>query len=148
MAIVVSILAVPLIYQGLGSNFYANAAAVTPPTTPKNLKASVISDTQINLSWSASTSKVGIAGYNVYMGGNKVATTTQNQTTYASTGLQPKTSYSYTVSAIDIDGNTSAQTSAVSAKTQADTTPPTVPTNFVRNKYCFHHTDTDLVIFS
>ncbi len=36
-----------------------------PPTAPSNLTAAVASNTQINLSWTASTDNVGVTGYRV-----------------------------------------------------------------------------------
>src|SRR5439155_24631 len=59
--------------------------------------------------------------------GAQIATT--SATSFANTGLQPSTTYSYTVAAYDAAGNLSAQSSPASATTPAppDTTPPTVP---------------------
>ncbi len=97
-------------------------ADTTAPSTPQNLTASTYSSTQINLSWSASTDNVGVAGYNVFRNGAKVATTTS--TGYNNTGLSANTTYTYTVSAYDAAGNTSPQSGTVSATTQA--TPLTI----------------------
>ena len=35
------------------------------PTVPSGLSASAISDTQINLSWTASADNIGVTGYNI-----------------------------------------------------------------------------------
>ena len=43
----------------------AAAVDTTPPSAPGALAASVVSTTQINLSWAASTDNVGVAGYRV-----------------------------------------------------------------------------------
>ncbi|MBI5555734.1 MAG: fibronectin type III domain-containing protein, partial [Elusimicrobia bacterium] len=88
----------------------------TPPTVPANLTATAISSTQINLSWTASTDNVGVAGYKVYRGGIQIATVTSG-TTYSDTGLSPSTTYSYTVSAYDAAGNVSEQSVSVTATT-------------------------------
>jgi chitodextrinase len=105
----------------------AQAPDITPPSTPAGLAAAVISSTQINLSWTASTDNVGVAGYRVYRNGSQIATTTS--TSYANTGLTPSTTYTYTVSAYDAAGNASSQSGSVSATTQAtgDLTPPSTP---------------------
>ena len=99
------------------------------PSVPAGLAASVISSSQINLSWSASTDNVGVTGYKIYRGGTLLTTTTSR--TYNNTGLTASTAYSYRVSAIDVAGNESSQCTAVSATTQAaqvtDTTKPSVP---------------------
>ena len=41
-----------------------------PPTVPGGLIATVISSSQINLSWAASSDNVGVVGYRVYRNGN------------------------------------------------------------------------------
>jgi len=105
----------------------------TAPTTPTNLTATAISQTQINLSWTASTDNVGVTGYKIYRSGTQIGTSATNS--YSNTGLIAGTTYSYTVSAYDLAGNNSAQSSSASATTQplTDTTPPVViitsPTN-------------------
>jgi len=88
----------------------------SPPSPPTNLTASAVSSSEINLSWNASTDNVGVTGYKVYRGGVQIATTTS--TSYSNTGLAPSTTYTYTVSAYDAVGNTSAQASSASATTQ------------------------------
>src|SRR5213595_2663344 len=100
----------------------------TPPSVPTGLTASAVSSSQINLSWTASSDNVGVSGYRVYRNGTQIATT--GATSFANTGLQPSTTYTYTVAAYDAAGNLSAQSSPASATTPAppDTTPPSVPT--------------------
>jgi beta-glucanase (GH16 family) len=88
-----------------------------PPTVPTTLTASAVSSSQINLSWTASTDNVGVAGYRIYRNGSQVGTATG--TTYQDTGLAASTTYSYTVSAYDAAGDSSAQSSPVSATTSA-----------------------------
>ena len=89
----------------------------TPPTVPSGLTATSVSSSQINLSWNASTDNVGVAGYKVFRNGSQVGTTTQ--TSYSDSGLQPSTTYSYTVSAYDAAGNNSAQSTPVLGVTMA-----------------------------
>jgi fibronectin type 3 domain-containing protein len=97
------------------------------PSVPTGLIATPVSQTQINLSWSASTDTggSGLAGYKIYRGGTQAGTSTT--TSYSDSGLTAGTTYSYKVAAYDVAGNVSAQSSQVSAKT-LDTTPPSVPT--------------------
>jgi len=85
------------------------------PSIPGNPTASVISSSQIDLSWNASTDNVGVAGYRVYQGGTQIATT--SQTSYPHTGLAPSTTYSYGVAAYDAAGNASVQSASASATT-------------------------------
>jgi chitodextrinase len=105
------------------------AADTTPPTAPTALTATPVSVSQINLSWTASTDNVGVAGYGVFRNGLQVATT--SATSYSDTGLSAGTSYSYTVDAFDAAGNLSTQSAAASTSTLTETTPPSVPTGLI-----------------
>src|SRR6267143_2133494 len=69
------------------------ASSSAEPSTPSGLAALAASSTQIDLGWTASTDDVGVAGYDVFRNGARIATTTN--TFYSDTGLSPATSYSY-----------------------------------------------------
>lgn len=97
----------------------------TPPSVPGGLTATAVSSSQINLSWTASTDNVGVAGYNVFRGGTKIGTSPT--TSYQDGGLAASTSFTYTVSAFDAVGNTSAQSTGASATTQAGSGGGTIP---------------------
>ena len=106
------------------------------PTVPGSLAASVISSTQINLSWTASTDNVGVSNYLVERCtpsgcSNFAQIGTSNVTTYNNTGLTAATGYSYRVRATDAAGNMSGYSNVVTATTQAtpDTVAPTAPSN-------------------
>ncbi len=90
----------------------------TDPSIPSGLTASVISSSQINLSWNASSDNVGVTGYQVYRNGAFL--TTVNGRSYVNTGLSANTTYSYSVAAFDAAGNVSNLSSAVSATTQSN----------------------------
>ena len=94
------------------------------PTAPTNLKK-VAGETTIELSWTASTDNVAVAGYNVYVDGVLVGTVTG--TSYTITGLSPATTYNIEVEAFDDAGNISEKVSATIST--IDETPPTAPTN-------------------
>ncbi len=99
-----------------------------PPSTPGNLSATAVSSSAIDLSWTASTDDVGVAGYTVYRGGVPVATT--SATGYRDTGLTASTMYTYAVRAFDAEDNVSPLSDPDSAVTLSlDTTPPSKPTN-------------------
>src|SRR5258706_9202861 len=106
-------------------------ADTTPPSVPGGLTASVVSASQINLSWSAARDNVGVAGYKVMRAGVQIATT--SGLTYADTGLAPATLYTYTVAAFDAASNPSASSAAASATTASlpDTIAPSVPAALV-----------------
>ena len=100
----------------------------TPPTTPTNVSANSISASQIDLSWTASTDNISVAGYNVFRDGIQISSTTA--VSYQDTGLTQQTLYTYTIKAYDAAGNVSSSSSPVSTTTLAlDTTPPSVPQN-------------------
>lgn len=104
------------------------APDTTPPSVPTGLAASVVSPFQINLSWSASSDNVGVAGYGVFRNGVLVAGL--SVTTFEDTGLNPSTTYTYRVRAVDAAGNISGQSALASATTSSgsDSTSPTTPT--------------------
>jgi hypothetical protein len=100
------------VFEGIASEPDTEA-----PTTPTNLAATAVSSSQIDLSWTASTDNIGVAGYKVYRDGMEIDTT--SSTSYSDNGLASATSYSYTVQAYDHANNLSAQSSAASATTAA-----------------------------
>jgi len=101
-------------------------ADTTPPSVPTGLTATAAGSSQINLTWSASTDTSGVKGYKLYRGGDLLKSVTG--TSMSDIRLSPLTNYCYTVSAVDAEGNESAQSSQSCATTQADTTPPSAPT--------------------
>lgn len=100
---------------------YLNTQTVesTPPTAPTSLSATAINSLTINLSWTASTDNIGIAGYQVYRNSKLVTTLYQTGTTYSDSQLNPNTAYTYQVYAFDGAGNVSAISNTASASTPA-----------------------------
>jgi chitodextrinase len=74
-----------------------------------------VSSSQINLSWTASTDAVGVAGYRIYRNGTLIAST--SSTSYQNTGLASNTTYSYRVSH-DAADNASTHQTAPAAQTR------------------------------
>src|SRR6266446_6967112 len=107
-------------------------ADTTPPSVPTGLTGTAVSNTQINLNWTASTDNVRVTGYYVYL--NDVALGTTTTTSFQHTGLTAGTTYNYRVSAYDAVPNHSAWTATpvsvttMGTVTEPDTTPPSVPT--------------------
>jgi len=101
----------------------------TPPSAPGNLTATSGGPTDIDLNWTASTDNVGVAGYRIYRDGGGTPIATVTDTTYSDAGLGPNTTHSYSVVAFDAAGNTSGASNTATARTPADTTPPSAPTN-------------------
>ncbi len=112
------------LYSGATSSYTldvthpAGTADTTAPSQVTGLSASTVSNSQIDLSWSAATDDTGVTGYNIYRGGSLLTSTTA--TSYSDTGLTGSTTYTYTVSAYDAAGNEGAQSSSASATTSAD----------------------------
>lgn len=118
-------------YSNNATVIVPQAPDTTAPSTPANLTGSSPSSTGVNLSWSASTDNVGVAGYRVYRGGLQIGTTTL--TTYTDNGVSAGQTYSYTVRAYDVANNLSNASNTATVTTQTvsggDTIAPTV--NFV-----------------
>ncbi|MDG2432102.1 M4 family metallopeptidase [Flavobacterium sp.] len=100
-------------------NITAATADTTAPTVPSSLTASGTTTTTTNLSWNASSDNVGVTGYEVYQGSSLKATVTT--TSYAVTGLNPSTAYTFSVKAKDAAGNISASSSTVNVTTLSNT---------------------------
>src|SRR6266513_189705 len=99
------------------------------PSTPANLAATVVSASQIDLTWSAATDNVAVTGYRVYRDGARVASPVGASVSI--TGLSAGVQYSLTVAAFDAAGNVSAPSAPLSVTTPpalTDTTAPTTPT--------------------
>jgi chitodextrinase len=104
----------------------AGSANTTPPTAPSGLASPASSDSQINLSWTASTDNVGVTGYLVERClGSGCSTFTQIATsktvTYIDTGVSASASYNYRVRATDASNNLSNYSNTVAASTKAAT---------------------------
>jgi len=91
----------------------------TPPTVPGNLRSTGKSSTTVALAWNASTDTggSGLAGYRVFRGGTQVAQVTG--TTHTDSGLNPSTTYTYVVRAVDGAGNVSGPSNQISVTTDA-----------------------------
>ena len=110
------------------SNFTISASVAVDtiaPSVPVGLSASAVSTTQINLTWSASSDAVGVAGYRIYRDGVEVATT--DTSSYSDVGLSASSSYAYSLAAYDAAGNYSSQSAAVSATTAPEVDADNLP---------------------
>lgn len=100
------------------------------PSIPSGLIATLVTETGFVLNWTASTDNVAVSGYNVYVNG--LLLTTVPTTTATIADLTAGTSYSMTVSAKDIAGNTSAASLPVVVTTSGaapDNESPTIPSS-------------------
>ncbi|HYL67284.1 MAG TPA: fibronectin type III domain-containing protein [Nitrosopumilaceae archaeon] len=129
--------------SSIGTSSPSNTASATTqspqataPQSPTGLKASTVSSSQINLSWTAPANNGGsaITGYMIERstdGGTTWSTTVANtantSTIYSDKGLTASTTYIYRVSAINSVG-TSSPSNTASATTSAASTAPQPPT--------------------
>lgn len=105
-------------------------SAEQPPTWPagSELTASDVAARSLTLSWTAATDDVAVTDYRVRRGSTTVATVPGSQRTLQVTGLQPGTTYTFSVEAGDAgggwstDGPTLRVTTAASVPTWPDTT--------------------------
>lgn len=100
-------------------SFGSSPPDTTPPTAPTNLAATPVGSGQIDLSWSAATDNVGVVGYDISRDGAFLASVSGSSLAFSDTTVAPSTTYSYTVTAGDLAGNTSSPSAPASATTPA-----------------------------
>ncbi|MBN2893594.1 MAG: fibronectin type III domain-containing protein [Bacteroidales bacterium] len=81
------------------------------PTAPTSLASGNVAQTEFDLTWTASTDNIGVAGYKVYKNGSLLSTVTS--TSVHVTGLTAGSTNSFYVKAFDAAGNESAQSNTV-----------------------------------
>ena len=119
----------------------AQASELTVPNPPRNLTTTAVSNTQINLSWTAPVNSTAdhVNGYKIEirpfcLGSFSVlvANTTNTTTTYSNSGLAAGICYEYRVLAHNAGGTSLASNNAIATTLQNPappiTTPPSAPT--------------------
>jgi hypothetical protein len=115
---------------------YTNVASATPrdttaPAVPNPLVATVVSCSQINLAWGASSDgESGLGLYKIYRNNVFVRQIAAPTTVIGDTGLAASTAYTYQVSAVDNAGNESSRSMTASGITPtcATTSTTSAPT--------------------
>lgn len=74
------------------------------PTAPANPEGIALSSTELRLRWDASTDNVSVVAYKIYNNGSLVTSTTNTEAIVAIPG---NGTYSYTITAVDAQGNES-----------------------------------------
>ncbi|WP_424494222.1 endonuclease [Salinimicrobium sp. GXAS 041] len=97
------------------------------PSAPTEVTASEVGYESVTLTWEASTDNSSIARYNIFIDGENTASTTTTSTTIS--GLTPGTTYSISITAVDLAGNISEASDAIEVTTNEDTEAPTIPAN-------------------
>lgn len=99
----------------------------TAPSGPTSLTEDAVSDTTIDISWTASTDNVAVSGYEIFV--DDVSTATTASTSYQLTTLTPETTYAIKVRAYDEAGNNSAYSNTVNSTTEAAPAAPAFSTH-------------------
>ncbi|WP_428938249.1 fibronectin type III domain-containing protein [Fontivita pretiosa] len=112
-------------FNNVGDSLDSNLASATTRSAalrmPSNLRATAVSSSRIDLSWSDNSDNE--TGFEIWrqapgeLGFRKLVTVNAGTTTYQNTGLQPNSTYSYQVRAINAY-RSSSLTSSVSATTK------------------------------
>ncbi|MFS0983756.1 fibronectin type III domain-containing protein [Enterococcus durans] len=97
-----------------------------PPTTPMNVRATVVTENKVTLLWEASSDESGIRSYQVYRNSILVGSLPGDTLSYTDTNLSEKTKYYYTITACDHAGNVSVASKVLLITTKGTTLPPIV----------------------
>jgi chitodextrinase len=124
---------------------FSETVEVTTPVLPDTAAPSIPSalsstktTTTVNLQWQAATDDVGVDHYQVSRDGTVVDDDVTG-TTFADAGLQPSTSYSYAVRAVDAARNAGSPAAiTVVTADPPDTTAPTTPTGLVTTENLYN----------
>jgi chitodextrinase len=100
---------------------------VISPSQPGSLAVAMTGVSTARLTWAAATDNVGVTGYQVRRDGNLLNTVTG--TSFDDAGLVARTTYGYTVVAVDGAGNSSTAATRSLTVPFADTTKPSAPSN-------------------
>ncbi len=106
----------------------ADGSDTEAPTAVVDLASSNTTDSSTDLAWSASTDNVGVTNYEVFQDGLSIANTGIT-TAFNVTGLNPSTSYDFTVFAEDAAGNVSPVSNTETVNTLADGQAPNAVTD-------------------
>lgn len=98
------------------AKFVLRTSDTEAPSVPTGVTATAVSTTSIQLSWTASTDNVGVAGYRIYRNG-VLAGTSITPGYVDSNGLAANTGYDYEVSAVDAVPNESGRSAPIGRTT-------------------------------
>ena len=96
------------------------------PSAVADLAATGVTQSAVNLNWTAATDNVGVTAYDIYQNNVLIATAAGAATSYAISGLVALNSYDFYIVSKDAAGNSSLNSNTVSVTTP-DTEAPTAP---------------------
>jgi len=97
-------------------------------TSPAGGNKSNVTTNSAQLTWERNGSSQRVVGYRIYSGSNKIGTVDLSKDSYNVSGLQPNTTYSYTVRAVNLAGVESTDSESISFTTLDESTPDPTPT--------------------
>jgi len=101
-------------YHVIDLNFTGSEGGQGKPASPKQLRATQVTNQQVTLAWDASANA---ASYNIYRNGAKAGSATA--LSYTDKMLSASTVYTYTVTAVDAERRESVMSNTLSVKTTA-----------------------------
>jgi chitodextrinase len=116
-----------------------------PPTTPNLTSAVAKSATEVDLTWTASTDNVGVAGYQVLRNGVLLRSLGSGSLGFADTTVSANTTYTYAIKAFDAAGNTSLSSNSIQATTSSTPAVTTCPVPAVNAFTGCYYNNTDLL---
>ncbi len=114
-----------------------------PPSQPAGVRAVALDSTSIRVSYLASTDNIRVIGYRIYRDDAYVGYTEEES--YVDSGLQQRTTYLYSVQAVDRSLNRSERSENVAAST-LDPTAASSPPHFVAGPSVRYAADTFAVV--
>jgi len=100
----------------------------TAPTAPTNLRVTGTTTSSVSLAWGASTDNAGSFSYRIRHSGGHEISAAQSQTSLTWTSnVSAGQTYGFYVYAIDVAGNKSKNSNAVTVTLPANNTPPSTP---------------------
>ena len=105
---------------------------VVAPTSPTGVTATSTAGNIATVSWTASSDNVGVSSYTIARGGTAISKVAGTATSFTDATTAANTGYTYTVTASDAAGHTSAPSATASVTTAApappiDASAPTAP---------------------
>ena len=111
----------------LSSPAFAGKPDRTSPKQPTNLRVTAIGQTSVSVAWDAASDNSSNWWYCVQTVASAASASTRRRRPSRTRRLTPGATYTYTVIAIDANGNRSAPSNAVTFTIPPDTTPPSAP---------------------
>ncbi|MBA2383792.1 MAG: fibronectin type III domain-containing protein, partial [Actinobacteria bacterium] len=101
--------------RGTAASVQATVRDVVPPSAPGSVTAlTYTGPTRIRVAWSAAADNVGATGYRIYRNSLLLAST--SSLAYVDYGVVKKTTYTYSVRAVDAAGNLGASSAVISVR--------------------------------